>query len=70
MEYFIFTQKQALMKAQQNQMELLAENILMYMQAVNHPQLDQVRTILVHTSEVVVIHFCFPYIGELHSRAI
>ena len=57
MEYFIFTQKQALMKAQQNQMELLAENILMYMQAVNHPQLDQVRTILVHTSEVVVIHF-------------
>ena len=72
MEHFIFTQKQALMKAQQNQMELLAENILMYMQAVNHPQLDQVRTstVLVRTSEVVVIHFCFPYIGELHSRAI
>ena len=47
----LHTQKQALMKAQQNQIRLLAENILMYMQAVNHPQLDQVRTILVSTGE-------------------
>ena len=37
-------QKQALMKAQQNQMGLLAESILMYMQAVKHPQLAIVRT--------------------------
>ena len=39
------------MEAQQKQIGVLAENILMYMQAVNHPQLDQVRTILVSTSE-------------------
>ena len=39
------------MKAQQNQMESLAEHILMYMQTVNHPELDQVSTILVYTSE-------------------
>ena len=63
------TQKQALMKAQQSQIGLLAENIFMYMQAVNHPQLDQVRTVLVHTSEAYV-WLLSPYIGELHSRAI
>ena len=61
MEYLFHTQKQALMRAQQNHMELLAENILMYMQAVNHPQLDQVRTtcILVYT-QVMIICGCCP----------
>ena len=31
------------MRAQQTQMELLVENILMYMQAVNHDQLSEVQ---------------------------
>ena len=47
------------MEAQRNQMELLAENTLMYMQAVNHPQLDQVRTILVSTSEPYLLSGLF-----------
>jgi ankyrin repeat protein len=34
--------KTALMRAQQTQMELLVENILMYMQATNHPHLSEV----------------------------
>ena len=37
-----FLQHQALVRAQKNQMGEVAENILMYMQAVNHDQLSEV----------------------------
>ena len=40
-----FKQQTALMRAQQAQMELLVENILMYMQAVHDPHLSEVRLV-------------------------
>lgn len=40
------------MRAHQNQMELLSENILKYMQDVNHPQLNQVSTLKKHERRV------------------